>query len=63
MNKDKELLSWVKITNKDGHIINMSLYIPINNYQKFIDNMIKKYQLRGFQIESSFLEMVNNLES
>lgn len=63
MNKDKELLSWVKITNKDGNIINMSLYIPIDNYQKFIDNMIKKYQLRGFQIESSFLEMVNNLES
>jgi len=61
MKKEGKILSWAKVTNKDGHIINISLYIPINDYQGFVDDMIKKYNLKSFQIESSFLEMMKNL--
>jgi hypothetical protein len=55
MNKETKILMWCKIINKHQEPMTLSLYIPILNFEEYINETIKKYNLIKFETNTLLL--------
>lgn len=50
------ILLWCKIINKFNNAMTMPMYIPILNFQEYIDGMIAEYGIKKFETDVILLE-------
>lgn len=55
MNKETKILMWCKIINKHQESMTLSLYIPILNFEEYINETIEKYNLIKFETNTLLL--------